>query len=169
MTNRLIVKRGKMKNILLIIALFFFGLLGIRPLEAEMLVSNFDSPPSNSFPVVSSDQSLAQAFTTGHLPSRVYGISVNFRIYEQMDGPIQFSIHEDLQGLPGALVPDGELPGIEPDSAGMSVNLDFISEGIELEADSSYWVIASDTDNDTIIFALKTYETLPWPSFPCSI
>ena len=81
-------------------------------MEADILVSNFDSPPTTSFPSVNSGQRLAQAFTTGHLPSRVYGVRVNFRVYDQMDGPIKFSIHENLQGLPGALVPDGKLTGI---------------------------------------------------------
>lgn len=132
-----------MKKCPLVFSLFFFGLLGFFPLEAEVLVSNYSSPPTTSFPSVNSGQSLAQAFTTGHQLSMIENIRVNFRIYGGMDGPIQLSIHEDLQGLPGSLLPGGQLIGMEPLPVGSSVNLDFTSEGIELEADSRYWVIAS--------------------------
>jgi len=60
-----------------------------------------------------------------------------------MEGPIQLSIHQDFQGLPGSLLPGGQLTLVEPLPVGSRVNLDFTSEGIALEADSRYWVIAS--------------------------
>jgi hypothetical protein len=132
-----------MKRFSLVYPLFFFGLLSFFPLEAEVLVSNYSSPHSTSFPSVNSGQSLAQAFTTGHQLSVLENVRVNFRIYEGMDGPIQLSIHEDLQGLPGSLLSGGQLSLVKPLPVGSSVNLDFTSEGIELEADSRYWVIAS--------------------------
>jgi len=111
--------------------------LVVVPAEASVLVSNIDTPAIGSFPTVNSGQWLAQPFKTGFQPGVITGVRATVRIYDLMAEDMQFSIHEDNGGLPGALVDNGILDGLPAGSHYTS------STGISLAEDSTYWVMAS--------------------------
>ena len=60
-----------------------------------------------------------------------------------MEGPIVFSIHEDLSGLPRARLAGAEFNEIEPLPNGSDLDLTYSSEGIPLAENNTYWLVAS--------------------------
>lgn len=127
---------------ILFAAIVFFQQLSVPPAQADVLVSNYDSPQTTSFPTINSGQWLAQAFTTAAEPSSLMSIMVNLRIYESMEGPVELSILEDVDGLPGEMLPGGELTGVNV-QPGLRIDVVYESNGIPLASHSKYWVLAS--------------------------
>ena len=115
------------------------------PDDSTVLVTNWESPRTTSFPGVFFDNWVAQGFTTGGLSSALEAVRVEVRITDLADGPMRFAIHHSEGGRPGAMVDGGLLLGNEDPPEGSDQALVYVAGagGIPLEPNRQYWVVAA--------------------------
>ena len=115
-----------------------------QALYTGTLVSNTDQPVFSSIPAVFAGQWLASPFLTGPAPAQL-GSATLFERTFWVEGSFWVMVYSDNNGVPGALLPNGNLSGPAM-PVGDAYQTYSATLPVFLDANTRYWIVAA-SDN----------------------